>query len=104
MTVLLLILAFVGWALAAFCCALWLGERGRRRDLAFLTGQVAERGRAVVHSPPVPEERAERELHRIAVERLVPEIMAKAGCSLERATEEAERIASAWEGMGEAGW
>src|SRR5690606_9134337 len=93
MIAVLVITSAIGWMAAAFCLALYLGERGRRRDLAWLVDRERTEPQpvAVRHAPD-----AEGEAIRAAVaverERLIEDLVAETGCTREQAEAEADRI------------
>lgn len=95
--------ASLGFAAAAFCLALYLGERGRRKDLAWLVDRERQEPQpvAVRHAPD-----AEGEAIRAAVaverERLIEDLMAETGCRREVAEAEADRIIHQVERVGAA--
>lgn len=87
------IAAAAGLATGAFFGGLYLGERGRRRDLAWLVDRERTEPQpvAVRHAPD-----AEGEAIRAAVaierERLIEDLVAETGCTREQAAAEADRI------------
>ena len=99
----LVIMTTIAWMAAAFSFALYIGERGRRRDLAWLVDRERKEPQpvAVRHAPD-----AEGEAIRAAVaverERLIEDLVAETGCTREQAAAEADRIIHQVERLGAA--
>jgi len=104
MTTLLVILgiaAAAGLGAAAFFGGLYLGERGRRKDLAWLVGRERKEPEPVaVRHAPDAEGEAIRNAVAVERERLIEDLMAETGCSREQAEAEADRIIHQVERLG----
>lgn len=84
--------ALAGWVIAAFWSAMWLGERGRRKDLAMLTALQVDRPPAAVVNQKQPEEKAQELISEEGMERLVNDIVEQSGADPKAARAEAERM------------
>lgn len=88
------IIAVVAVAMAAYFAGMWQGERGRRKDLAWLVQrQVPEVGDdvAVIKAVPDAEALAEEILTQQDREVLIQRLMDDTGCSLSAAEEDVDR-------------
>ncbi|HEY8535982.1 MAG TPA: hypothetical protein VIL25_06015, partial [Vicinamibacterales bacterium] len=90
------IVAAAALSVAAFFCALWLGERGRRLDVQWVTQTLRPRG-ATEAKPafvvePDPERAASSLIAAEGREQLIRDIMAETGVSRRKAEAEADRI------------
>lgn len=96
------VLLLAAVATAAFMLALYLGERGRRRDLAWLVGREIrkEPEPAKVSYTPDAETQAAQLMSAEQKEKLIADIMAETGRSYEEAEQEAERLLSAFYEIG----
>ena len=96
MTTLLVMLgiaAAAGLGAGAFFGGLYLGERGRRKDLAWLVDRERKEAQpvAVRHAPDAEGEAIQNAV-AVERERLIEDLMAETGCSREQAEAEADRI------------
>jgi len=112
MTTLLVMLgiaAAAGLGAGAFFGGLYLGERGRRKDLAWLVDRERKEPQPVaVRHAPDAEGEAIRNAVAVERERLIGDLMAETGCKREVAEAEADRIINQVERVGaaaeEASW
>jgi len=89
----LVITTTLAWMAAAFSFALYIGERGRRKDLAWLVDRERKEPQPVaVRHAPDAEGEAIRNAVAVERERLIEDLMAETGCSREQAEAEADRI------------
>lgn len=100
------IVAGLAVALAAFLLGLYLGERGRRHDLARITGYAAEQqpGPATVRESPDAATEAVTLMTLEQKQQLVQDIMLEARCSPEVAAAEADRILGSLNRAGAEEW
>lgn len=95
-----MILAFAGWILAALALGLWWGERGRRKDLAWIQGLalpgVKADPKVETHTPETEEAEAVRWLERDTLAKNLKEELAAEGTEITdaQALDEATRILS----------
>ena len=93
--------AAAGVAAAAFFGGLYLGERGRRKDLAWLVGRERKEPTPVtVRHVPDAEGEAIQNVVTIERERLIEDLMRETGCKREEAEAEADRIINQVERVG----
>lgn len=103
--IVLAVLLLSGVATAAFSLALYLGERGRRRDLAWLVDKERKKWEeATVSYDPEPETEALELVEAHQKERLIEDLMHETGRSYDDAKAEAERLIEHYHRMGADGW
>jgi len=92
-----------GWVAAAAGWALWLAERGRVRDLRWLTQLEQEHRTAAVVARGTGEEEARRIIDEEGLDRLATDIQERAGVDPKEALEEAKRMVAEVQRLG-GGW
>jgi hypothetical protein len=87
------LIVVVAVAAAALCFGLWLGERGRRKDLAWLVHKDRERGMAATVTPPPDGEAHAAEIMGAEDrQRMIDDTIAKTGCTLKEAQEDVDQM------------
>jgi hypothetical protein len=99
------LLLLSGWVVAALALGLYLGERGRRRDLAWLVGhERREPTPAAVRHVPDAEAQAIELISREDKDRWIAELQERTGASYADAKKDVENQVSQLNRMGADGW